>query len=66
MGRGNSRAALQGGGRGLFLGKLPSIGDDIVRTSRRRAVAHFYPSVILFLRGRRKNIDDKDVNCIAE
>ena len=50
----------------MFLGKLPSIGDDIVRTSRRRAVAHFYPSVILFLRGRRKNIDDKDVNCIAE
>jgi hypothetical protein len=43
MGRANGRAALKGGGKGLFLGKQPSIVDGIGRTSRRWAIAHFYP-----------------------
>ena len=58
-------ALVAGRRRGSFLGKKPTSGDGIVRTSRRCAVAHhFYPrntnSYVLL----RKN-DDEDVNRFA-
>jgi hypothetical protein len=55
MGQANGRAALKGGGRGLILGKQPLIVDDIGRTSRWWAIAHFYPlEVYSYVEVRRK------------